>query len=149
MNATPRPRTAGPLTRASWQLFTVDKTPVCEPVPVDVPNEITLAQLVSAYIIPSGFNRLDANTVFQWNLEIAPARGKKDKTKREVVQIPQKIPVGFNPRVTTNTLHENDDGRGPDRVVIRVTSAAAPQMPAAPLPAGDDPLGNSSAPGFH
>jgi hypothetical protein len=89
----------------------MEKTPVGEPVPVDIPNEITLAQLATGYIVPSGHDRLDANTVFFSNLEIAPCSGKKDKTKREVVQIPQKIPVPFNMRAMANTLHERSDGR--------------------------------------
>jgi hypothetical protein len=65
-NATLPPRTAGPLVQATWQLFTVEKIPFNEPVPGAIPGEITLAQLVAHYVIPSGFDQLDSNTVFQW-----------------------------------------------------------------------------------
>jgi hypothetical protein len=92
-------------------LFTVEKTPVFEPIPVDIPNEMTLAQLVSASIIPSWFDRLDSDTVCLWTLEIVPDQSKKDKTKMKVIQIPRRITAGFNLRVLANTLHEEADGR--------------------------------------
>jgi hypothetical protein len=52
------------------RLFAVEKLPFNEPVRVAIPNEITLAQLVSVCIIPSGFDRLDSNTVFSWAMEV-------------------------------------------------------------------------------
>jgi hypothetical protein len=70
---------------------------------VDIPNEITLAQLVSAFIIPSGFDRLDSNTLFLWTLEIVEDKSERDKTKKKVIQIPYRIPPGFNLRVMANT----------------------------------------------
>jgi hypothetical protein len=54
-------------------------------VEVDVANEITLAQLVAAYIFPAENGRFDGNTVFSWCLEEREDRTKKDKTKREIV----------------------------------------------------------------
>jgi hypothetical protein len=110
-NAVVPPREVGPLVRASWQVFTAEKSSVCETVQVDIPNEITLAQLVAAYIIPSGFDHLDSNTIFFWTLDVISDPSKADKTKKTVVQIPAKIPPGFNLRVMANTLHENSTGR--------------------------------------
>jgi hypothetical protein len=110
-NPTPKPRMAGPLTHATWQQFTVEKIPYNELVPVDIPSEIALAQLVSAYILPSGFDRLDSNPVFQWTPEVIPDKSKSDKTKLTVIPIPRRIPPGFNLRVMANILHAYDDGR--------------------------------------
>jgi hypothetical protein len=80
---------------------------VNEPVPVDVPNEIALEHPVSFYILPT-YDRLDANTVFRWCLEELTSKDKKDEKKREIVQIPQRIPIGFNVRVMaiTSSGHE-------------------------------------------
>jgi hypothetical protein len=103
-NATLQPSSAGPLVHASWQLSTAEKTPVCEPVPVDIPNEITLAQLVSSFIVPAGFEQVDANTVFFWTLEVISDPKSKDKTRNMVVQIPPRIPVGFNLRVMASFM---------------------------------------------
>jgi hypothetical protein len=111
VNATVKPRSAGPLIPAIWQLFTAERIQWNEPVSVLISNEITLAQLVSAYIIPSGFEHLDSNTVFSWALEVVENNAKHDKTKRTVVDIPYKIPHGFNLRVLVDTLHADDDRR--------------------------------------
>jgi hypothetical protein len=70
-----------------------------------------LAQLVSEFIITSGFDGLDSNTVFLWTLEIVPDGSKRDNTKKKVIQIPHRIPPGFNLRVMANTLHADSDGR--------------------------------------
>jgi hypothetical protein len=110
-NAVSKPRIAGSLTRATWQLFTIEKIPYNEPVLVDIPSEITLAQLVSTYILPSGFDRPDSNTAFQWTPEVVPDKSKSDKTKLKVIPVPRRIPPGSNRRVMANTLHADDVGR--------------------------------------
>jgi hypothetical protein len=70
------------------------------------PDEVTLAQLVTHFILPSGVD-LDVGSVFYWNLrETEQAPGEKDKTKRELEQIPMLIPQGFNLRVKCNTLRD-------------------------------------------
>lgn len=78
---------------------------------MDVPNEITLAQLVSHVIIPAGDDQLGADTVFFWSLGVIPDPKSMDKTRSKVVEIPAIIPTGFNLRGMANTLHENMDGR--------------------------------------
>jgi hypothetical protein len=100
----------GPLTRAALQLFTAERTPYGELFSVDVPNEIVLEQLVTFYILRV-YDRPDANTVFQWSLEEMEAKDKKDKTKRIVIDIPQRIPIGFTLRVRASSLHQHMGGR--------------------------------------
>jgi predicted ABC-type sugar transport system permease subunit len=51
----------------SYQIFTMENTPLGEPVVIQAPNEITLAQLVTFFILPSGI-QLDVGSVFYWNL---------------------------------------------------------------------------------
>jgi hypothetical protein len=90
----------------TYQIFTIEKTPIGEPVEILAPNEITLAQLVIHFILPSGID-LDVGSVFYWNLrEIEQAPGEIDKTKRELEQTPMVIPQGFNLRVKCNTLRD-------------------------------------------
>jgi hypothetical protein len=88
----------------------MEKTSIFEPVPTMAPNEITLAQLVTYFILPHGLD-LDVSSVFYWNLEEVEDPRKADKTKRMLVQIPYQIPLGFNLRVKVNTLHENSRKR--------------------------------------
>jgi hypothetical protein len=76
-------------------------------VEVGIRNEITLAQLVAAYINPFAEGKFDINTVFSWNLEEREDKTKKDRAKREVVQIPERTPPEFNLRVKANTLHNS------------------------------------------
>jgi hypothetical protein len=49
----PHMREAGPLKQISYQVFTMDNTAVTEPIVITAPNEITLAQLVTFFILPS------------------------------------------------------------------------------------------------
>jgi hypothetical protein len=123
-----RPRSVGPLTQMSYQIFTMDKTPIDEPVVIHAPNEITLSQLVAHFILPTGI-QLDVSSVFYWNLrEIEPPEEKnpkkdkkapkEDKARREIEQIPTKTPPGFNLRVKcsslpvrTNICYESEFGR--------------------------------------
>jgi hypothetical protein len=102
---TPRLRTVGPLTQMSYQIFTIEKTPVGEPIEIQAPNEISLAQLVTFFILPTGI-QVDVGSVFYWNLEQIEDSTDRDKTKRKVVQIPTEIPPGFNLRVKCSSLRE-------------------------------------------
>jgi hypothetical protein len=88
----------------------MEKTPVGEPRQIFAPDEITLAQLVSYFVLPEMRN-LDVGTVFYWCLEEVADESKADKTKRRIVQIPYNIPMGFVLRVKANTLHENSRKR--------------------------------------
>jgi hypothetical protein len=98
-------REVGPLTRMTYHIFTMEGTPHVEPEVIYAPNEITSAQLVKFFILPSGIN-LDVGSVFHWSLRaIDPAPGE-DKTKRQMEQIPTKIPPGFCLRVKCNTLRD-------------------------------------------
>jgi hypothetical protein len=84
----------------TYQVFTIDKTPAGEPVEILAPNEITLAQLVAHFILPSGI-QLDVGSVFYWNLQEI-----WDKSNRKLEGIPQIIPHGFKLRVKCNSLRE-------------------------------------------
>jgi hypothetical protein len=95
-----RPSEVGPLTQMTYQIFTVDKTPVGDPVEISAPNEITLAQLVTYFILPSGI-QLDVGSVFYWNLQEIG-----EKPNRRLEEIPQTIPPGFNLRVKCSSLRE-------------------------------------------
>jgi hypothetical protein len=81
----------------------MEKTPIDAPTPIDIPNEITLAQLVTFYILPAGGD-WDVSTVFYWYPEEI-----EDKGKRVAVEIPYNIPTGFVLRVKANTLRDGQD----------------------------------------
>jgi hypothetical protein len=98
----PKPREVGPLTAMTYQLFTMEKESVEDPVDILAPNEISLGQLVTHFILPTGRD-FDVGSVFFWNLREISS-DDKDKTKRELEQIPTIIPTGFNLRVKCNTL---------------------------------------------
>jgi hypothetical protein len=74
----PRPRLVGNLVRAAFQVCTMEKTPLDAVVPIDIPNEITLAQLVTYFILPAGGD-WDATSVIYWCPE--EIENKDDKTK--------------------------------------------------------------------
>jgi hypothetical protein len=98
----PRPRVVGPLTAVTYQLFTMEKEQVGDPVNISVPNEISLSQLVTYFILPAGRD-FDVGTTFFWCLKEI-SRDKGDKTKCELEQIPAKIPESFNLRVKCTSL---------------------------------------------
>jgi hypothetical protein len=100
-----RPRDTGSLTQMSYQIFTMENSQTGEPVVIHAPNEITLAQLVAFFILPSGI-QLDVSSVFYWNLLRMEDKSQPDKSKWQVEEIPQNIPVGFNLRVKCNTLRD-------------------------------------------
>jgi hypothetical protein len=106
----PHLREAGPLTQMSYQVFTMENTQVTKPIVITAPNEISLAQLVTYFILPSGMS-LDVASVFYWNLLQIEDTSKADKTKRKLQEIPDKIPVGFNLRVKCSSLRENSTKR--------------------------------------
>jgi hypothetical protein len=101
-----RPREVGSLTQMSCQLFTIEKSKFSDAVEIFAPNEISLAQLVTYFILPTGIQS-DVGSVFHWNLREIEDTSKADKTKRTLEQIPDKIPPGFNLRVKCSSLHEN------------------------------------------
>jgi hypothetical protein len=101
-----RPREVGPLIQMSYQIFTIEKTQFSEPVEIFAPNEISLAQLVTYFILPTGI-QLDVGSVFHWNLREIEDPSKADKSKRRIESIPDRIPPGFNLRVKNSSLHEN------------------------------------------
>jgi hypothetical protein len=117
----PRPRLEGNLTRAAFQVFTMEKTPIDSPTPIDIPDEITLAQLVSHFILPAGGD-WDVNTVFYWcpeEIEEEPKKGEKAyKTRRTIVEIPYDIPTEFALRVKANTLRDGPSNKRMARCVF-------------------------------
>jgi hypothetical protein len=100
---TPKVREVAPLTAATYQLFTIEKEAIGEPVDIQIPNEISLSQLVTYYILPSGRD-FDVSSVFYWNLKELDAGPGENKTMRRLEQIPTVIPIDFNLRVKCNTL---------------------------------------------
>jgi hypothetical protein len=104
-NTVKRPREVGRLTVMTYQIFTIEKTPFGEPVQILAPNEITLSQLVAYFILPTGI-QLDVGSIFYWNPEEVPDPSRTG-AKTTIVEIPDRIPLGFNLRVKCNTLHEN------------------------------------------
>jgi hypothetical protein len=100
-----RPREAGPLTQMTYQIFTMENKPIGEPEVIQAPNEITLAQLVTFFILPTGI-QLDVGSVFYWNLLRIEDKSMKDKTVWQVEEIPALIPVGFNLRVKCSSLRD-------------------------------------------
>jgi hypothetical protein len=102
----PRPREVGKLTQMKYQISTIDKTEYSEVVDMWAPNEISLAQLVTYYILPTDI-QLDVASVFYWNLREIPDTTSSDKSKRKLEQIPDKIPPGFCLQVKCNSLHEH------------------------------------------
>jgi hypothetical protein len=105
-----RPREVGPLVQMSYQIFTIEKTQSSEPIDIYAPNEISLPQLVTYFILPTGI-QLDVSSVFYWNLREIEDTSAADKTKRRLKSIPDKIPPGFNLRVRCSSLHENSTKR--------------------------------------
>jgi hypothetical protein len=83
----------------------MEKTPVDVPVPIDIPDEITLAQLVTYYILPAGGD-WDVGTIFYWCLEEIEEHGK-----RTLVEILLRIPIGFILKVKANTLRDASSKR--------------------------------------
>jgi hypothetical protein len=79
-----------------YQVATIEGTPIGDAVEIYAPNEITLAQLVSFFILPSGID-LDVGSVFYWNWRTVDSKLEK---------IPEKIPPNFCLRVKCNTLHD-------------------------------------------
>jgi hypothetical protein len=108
----PQLREAGMLTQMSYQVFTMENTPVTEPVEITAPNEITLAQLVTYFILQSELApHLDVASAFYWNLRKIVDVTAADPTKTTYEAIPDKIPVGFTLRVKCSSLREGSDKR--------------------------------------
>jgi hypothetical protein len=102
----PRPRNVGRLTPMAFEIFTMEKSTFYGPVVIHAPNEISLAQLVTYFILPEKSD-FDVSTDFYWCLEEVEDKSVKDKTKKTLVQIAHKIPPGFVLRVKASTLHDN------------------------------------------
>jgi hypothetical protein len=85
----------------------MEKTPVGVPTLIDIPNEITLAQLVTYFILPAGGD-WDVNMIFYWCFE--EIENNADR-KREIIEVPNSIPTGFVLRVKANTLRDAQDKR--------------------------------------
>jgi hypothetical protein len=102
-------RNVGPLTQMTFQVFTIEKNPIGEPIEILAPNEITLGQLVTNFILPE--MQLESGSIFYWNLKEIDLPVDGDKTKRILEQIPSQIPIGFSLRVKCNTLRDNSAKR--------------------------------------
>jgi hypothetical protein len=102
---TPRLREAGHLVQANLQVFTMEGSEVTEVMGIVVPNEITLAQLVTYCILPTGME-LDVDSAFYWHLPRIEDSSEPDKTKWKVEEVPDKIPHGFLFKVRCSSLHD-------------------------------------------
>jgi hypothetical protein len=99
--AVKRPQEVGRLTVMSYQIFTIEKTPFGEPVQILAPNEITLAQLVTYFILPSGI-QLDVGSVFYWSLEEVPDPSRDRNSRAKSI----KMIAGFG-KVDTMVIRNN------------------------------------------
>jgi hypothetical protein len=80
----------------TYQVFTIEKSPCGEPVEIFAPNEISLGQLVTHFILPDA--QLEASSVFYWNLKETDPSDETDKTKT-------KRKLMFNLLITSDTLY--------------------------------------------
>jgi hypothetical protein len=104
----PRFREVGHLTQMAFQLFTMQNTAVTEQIVINAPNEITLAQLVTFFILPLDLE-FDVGSVFYWNLLQIRDESSSNPDKMTVQEIPMKITVGFTLRVKCSSLHDNSE----------------------------------------
>jgi hypothetical protein len=92
----------------SFQLFSMQGTPVTELIVFRAPNEITLAQLVTYFILPLDLE-FDVGSVFYWNLILEKDESSSNPDKKRVQVIPAKIPVVFTLRVKCSSLQDGSD----------------------------------------
>jgi hypothetical protein len=102
---TPRLREAGHLVQANLQVFSMEGSEATEVMGIVVPNEITLAQLVTYLVLPTGIE-LDVDSAFYWHLPRIEDPSEPDKTKWKVEEVPDKIPHGFLFKVRCSSLHD-------------------------------------------
>jgi hypothetical protein len=92
-------RNVGHLTQMAFQLFTMQNSEVTNVIVINAPNEITLAQLVTYFILPLDIE-FDVGSVFYWNLLLIDDVTSSSTPKKKIVEeIPAKIPTGFTLRV--------------------------------------------------
>jgi hypothetical protein len=76
-----------------------------------IPNEITLDQLVTYCVLPTGME-LDVDSVFYWHLTRIEDKSEKDKSKWRVEgEVPNEIPHGFLFRIKCSSLHDGSRKR--------------------------------------
>jgi hypothetical protein len=83
----------------------MEGTAFTEVMGIVIPNEITLAQLVTYCVLPTGME-LDVDSAFLWHLFRIEDKDEKDKSKWKVEEVPDKIPVGFTFKVKCSSLHD-------------------------------------------
>jgi hypothetical protein len=84
----------------------MDGTAFTEVMGIVIPNEITLAQLVTYCVLPTGME-LDVDSAFYWHLPRIEDKSEKDKSKWKVEgAVPDKIPHGFTSKVKCSSLHD-------------------------------------------
>jgi hypothetical protein len=92
----------------AFQLFSMQSTAVTEQIVINAPNEITLAQLVTYFILPLDLE-FDVGSVFYWNLLQVRDESSSSPGKMKVQEIPDKIPVGFTLRVKCSSLQDGSE----------------------------------------
>jgi hypothetical protein len=105
-NQVPRFREAGPLTQMAFQLHSMQGTEATEAITIQAPEEITLAQLVTYFILPLGIE-FDVGSVFYWYLPLIEDESSSSPGKKKVQEIPATIPIGFTLRVKCSSLQDN------------------------------------------
>jgi hypothetical protein len=88
----------------------MEGTEFTEVMGIVIPNEITLAQLVTYCVLPTGME-LDVDSAFYWYLPRIEDRNEKDKSKWRVEEVPDKIPLGFTFKVKCSSLHDGSTKR--------------------------------------
>jgi hypothetical protein len=83
----------------------MEGTALTEVMGIVIPNEITLAQLVTYCVLPTGME-LDVESAFLWHLPRIEDPDEKDKSKWKVEEVPDKIPLGFTFKVKCSSLHD-------------------------------------------
>jgi hypothetical protein len=104
----PRFREAGPLTQMGLQLHTMQGTEVTEVLTIHPPEEITLAQLVTYFILPLGIE-FDVGSVFYWHLPLVKEESSSDPNKKKPQEIPYNIPIGFTLHVKCSSLKDHSN----------------------------------------
>jgi hypothetical protein len=74
--------------RASWQLLTCSREEVTAEIEVDISNEITLGQLSHNFVMPFMNEKMDARTLFRWDL---PNNGDGN-----LIPIPAQLPGSYS-----------------------------------------------------
>jgi hypothetical protein len=92
--------------RVSWKPYTCSREKVTAEMEEDVPNEITLRQLLPNFVVPFMNGKLDARTTFRWVL-------LKDEDG-DLIPIPVRLPGSYSFKIVATMISTKP--RGPKLV---------------------------------